>query len=164
MMPGTLTHPMVNPGNLPPASMPPAAIAISSIPILADIICLELAWLKTGAGRYMISNKAKIARLKRQLPKRSPKARSGSLTKATALTPVTSSGMEVIAARSSRPIHILPRPVFSAIASPYRASLVPANRMIARQAANFNQTKTWGSMEINNVLQAYNIGGKPVKI
>ena len=139
------THPRANPGNLSQASMPPAATTVSSMPILADIICLELAWLKIGPGRYKISSKAKIARLNIQLPKRSPTARSGSLTKATELTPVTSSGTEVITARSTRPIHILPKPVFSAIASPYRASLVPANRMITRHRVNFNQTKTWGS-------------------
>jgi len=88
----------------------------------------------------MISSIARITRLNRQLPKRLPTAKSGSLTRAAALTPVTNSGMEVTAARSTSPIHILPKPVFSAIASPYRASFVPANRMLARQAANFNQT------------------------
>jgi hypothetical protein len=107
----------------------------------ADLTCLGLAQLKIGAGRYRISKKPNMTRLNRQLPKRSPKARSGSLTKADALTAVTNSGIEVMTARSTRPIHILPKPVFSAIASPYRASLVPANRMIIKQAVNFNQTK-----------------------
>jgi hypothetical protein len=80
-------------------------------------------------------------RLNRQLPKKVPKAKSGSPTKATELTPVASSGMDVINARNTRPTHIPPRPVFSAIASPYLASFVPANRIIARQMINFNQTK-----------------------
>jgi hypothetical protein len=70
-----------------------------------------------------------------------PKARSGELTKATELTPVTISGMVVIAAMSTIPIHIRPIPVFSAMASPYRARLVPANRMMTRQERNLNQTK-----------------------
>jgi len=140
-MPGAFTQPRVNPGNLPPASIPPITTVISSMPRPAGITCLGLAWLKIDAGRYMISTKAKIARLKIQLPRRSPRARSGSLTKAAELTAETSSGTEVMAASSTRPIHIPPRPVFSAMASPYRANLVPAKKMIAKQAVNFNQTK-----------------------
>jgi len=57
--------------------------------------------------------------------------------------------MEVMMARSTSPTHILPSPVFLAIASPYRASLVPAKKMIATQAVNFNQTKNLGLLEIN---------------
>ena len=80
-----------------------------------------------------------------QLPKIVPKARSGSLTKAVALTLVASSGMEVMSARRTRPIHILPNPVFSLIASPYRTSFVPENSIMARHRRNFNQTKDWVS-------------------
>jgi len=118
IMLGTPTHPRVNPENISPPKILPAAMAASNIPMLADTICLELTLLKIGAGQYKISSTVRIARLKKQLPKRVPKAKSGSLTKAAELTPVTSSGMEVTAARKIRPIHIRPNPVFSPIASP----------------------------------------------
>jgi hypothetical protein len=88
-----------------------------------------------------MSIRAKIERLNRQLPNKVPRPKSGSPTKAAELIPVTSSGAEVMAARNIRPTHIPPKPVFSAIASPYRASFVPANKMMTRQARNFNQTK-----------------------
>jgi hypothetical protein len=142
---GIPTHPRLNPENLSPAKILPAARAISNIPIPTDSIWPRLALLRIGVPRCSTSSKARIRRLNRQLPKRVPKARSGSLTRATALTPVASSGIEVTIAKSTRPIHSLPRPVFSAIASPYRASFVPANRMITRHRINFNQTKDWGS-------------------
>jgi len=135
------THPRASPGNPSQAKILPAAIAISNTPKPADAICPELTLLKIGVGRYKISNKARMRRLKRQLPKIVPKARSGTPTKAAELTPVTSSGAEVIAARSTRPIHIPPIPVFSAIISPYLASFVPATRIMTRQRRNFNQTK-----------------------
>jgi len=141
IMLGILTHPTASPENLSPAIMPPMAIATSNISRPADTICLELALLKIGVEWCNMSSKPMMVRLKRQLPKIVPKARSGSLTRAAALTLVTNSGMEVIAARSIRPIHILPNPVFSLMASPYRASFVPENRMMARHRRNFNQTK-----------------------
>jgi len=78
--------------------------------------------------------------LKVQLPSTLPTAKSGALTKVTALTEAASSGMEVIIAMAIRPIHILPKPVFLAMASPYRASLVPENRMITTQTLNLSQT------------------------
>jgi hypothetical protein len=93
-----------------------------------------------------------MARLREQLPKRVPKAKSGKPTTAAELTPVTNSGIEVIAARSTNPIHTRPKPVFSAIASPYRASFVPANRIIARHGANLNQTKAKQSYYIDSGL------------
>jgi hypothetical protein len=116
--PGTFTHPTTDPGYLAPAQIPPATTPASTIPELAEMRCLPLARLKTGIGRDMISSKAKMTRLKRQLPKRLPTAKSGSLTRAAALTPVTNSGMEVIAERRINPTHILPTPVLSGIASP----------------------------------------------
>ena len=101
-----------------------------------------------------------MVRLNIQLPSSVPIARSGSLTRVAELTPVINSGAEVTPARSTSPIHIRPSLVFSAIASPYRASFVPANRMMTRQARNFNQTKTW----VSNVLKGYYIGGRRVKM
>jgi hypothetical protein len=83
-----------------------------------------------------------IVRLKTQLPKKSPMAKSGTFTRAAALMPVTISGMEVTRANSSMPIQMQPSPVFSAMASPYFASLVPANRITIRQKINFSQTKS----------------------
>ena len=59
-----------------------------------------------------------MVRLNMQLPKSVPKARSGNLTRAAELMPVTSSGAEVTAARKIIPIHIPPSRVFWAIASP----------------------------------------------
>ena len=137
---GMLTHPRASPENLSPAKILPAAMAISNISKPAVAMCLELALLKMGVERCKMSSKPIIIRLKRQLPKIVPKARSGSPTKAAALTLVTSSGMEVMRARRTRPIHILPKPVFSPMASPYRASFVPENKMMARHRTNFNQT------------------------
>jgi len=143
MILGIPTHPRTIPGNRAPARIPPAAIAISNMPKPTDAVCLGLASVKTGVWAWRISSKARIERLNKQLPKRVPKAKSGEggLTKATELTLVTSSGMVVIAAMSISPIHIRPKPVFSAIASPYRASFVPENKMTARHRTNFNQTK-----------------------
>ncbi len=138
---GTPTHPKANPESLSPAKILPPAMAIGNIPIPADAICSSFTSLKTGVRRCNISSKAIIVRLNMQLPNRVPSARSGSPTRATELTPVTSSGMEVMAARSTRPIHILPSPVFSAMTSPYRASFVPANRIMTRLVRNFNQSK-----------------------
>jgi hypothetical protein len=120
--------------------MLPAAMAISNTPQPVEVICLELASVKTGVWWWRISSKARMARLREQLPKRVPMAKSGSLTKAAELIPVTSSGMEVMAARSTRPIHIRPKPVFPAMASPYRASFVPANKIMARHRVNLSQT------------------------
>jgi hypothetical protein len=111
------THPRAKEENFPPAIMPPAAIAISNIPKPTDAICLGLASVKTGVCLWRISSNARIDRLKQQLPKRVPRAKSGEATKAAELTLVTSSGIEVMAARSTKPIHIRPNPVFSAIAS-----------------------------------------------
>jgi len=88
-----------------------------------------------------MSSKAIIERLKKQLPRRVPKAKSGSPTRAAELIPVTSSGIEVMAPRNIKPTQTLPRPVFSATASPYRASFVPENMIMATQERNFNQTK-----------------------
>jgi hypothetical protein len=79
-----------------------------------------------------------IAILKIQLPRRVPMPKSGSPTRETELTPVTISGMEVIRARRINPTHTLPKPVFSAIASAYRASFVPENKMITTQMINLN--------------------------
>jgi hypothetical protein len=155
------THPRANPENFCPARILPAAMAISNIPQPADTICLELAWLKSGVRRRRISSKAKMTRLRQQLPKRVPTARSGSLTKAAALTPVASSGMEVMAARSISPIHIRLRLVFSAIASPYRASFVPANKIMARHRMNLNQTNQTTDYAPNG--QSYYIESKPIK-
>ncbi|MBA7470491.1 hypothetical protein ES707_05778 [subsurface metagenome] len=138
---GMPTHPKANPESLSPAKILPPAMAMSNIPIPADAICRNFTSLKSGVRRCNISSKARIVRLNMQLPSRVPSARLGSPTKAAELTPVINSGAEVIAARSTRPIHIPPSPVFSAITSPYRASFVPANRMMTRQARNFNQTK-----------------------
>jgi hypothetical protein len=79
----------------------------------------------------------------RQLPKSMPRAKSGEATPgAAALIPVTSSGIEVTAARSTSPIHIRPRFVFSAMASPYRTSFVPAKAMTIRHRTNLTQTST----------------------
>jgi hypothetical protein len=114
---------------------------MSKIPHPADIMCLGLAWLKTGVRGWRTSIKARIERLKQQLPTSVPKAKSGEATKAAELTPVTSSGIVVMAARSTRPIHIRPKPVFSAIASPYRAKFVPENKMIATHRTNLSQIK-----------------------
>ena len=146
IMLGIPTHPKANPESLSPAKILPPAMAISNIPIPAEAICRNFTSLKNGVRRCNISSKARIVRLNMQLPSRVPSARLGSLTsgsptRVTELTPVTSSGTEVMAARSTRPIHIPPSPVFSAITSPYRASFVPANRMMTRHARNFNQTK-----------------------
>jgi len=99
--------------------MPAAAIAMSIAPQPAAAICLGLATDKTGVREWRISSKARIARLKAQLPRRVPRAKLGEWTNATELTEVTSSGMVVTKAMSTTPIHILPRPVFSAITSPY---------------------------------------------
>jgi len=151
---GSPIHPKDNPENLCPAKMPPAAIAISSIPQPADNMCSELALLKSGVRRCRTSSKARMARLMAQLPKRVPTARSGERTRATELTPVTSSGMEVIAARSNSPIQIRPTPVFSPIASPYRTAFVPANRMMTRHRTNLSQT---------NAEQSYYIEDKHIK-
>ncbi|MBA7572122.1 hypothetical protein ES708_13898 [subsurface metagenome] len=98
-------------------------------------------------------------RLKRQLPRRVPIAKSGRPTKATELMPVTNSGTEVIAASRTRPIQSPLKPVFSAIASPYLASLVPAKRMMARQARYCSQIRTCES----NMLLAYYIRSHSVK-
>jgi len=150
IMLGMPTHPRANLENLAPARIPPAAIVISNIPQPADAVCLGLASVKTGVERWRISSKARIERLNMQLPKRVPKAKSGEggLTKATELTLVTSSGIVVMAAMSTSPIHIRPKPVFSAIASPYRANFVPANRIIARHRRNLNQIKGYGSWSL----------------
>ena len=151
---GSPIHPKPNPENLCPAKMPPAATAISSIPQPADSMCSELASLKIGVRRCRISSRARITRLMAQLPKRVPTARSGEPTRAAALTPVTSSGMDVTAARSNSPIQIRPKPVFSPIASPYRTVFVPANRMMIRHRTNLNQT---------NAEQSYYIENKHIK-
>ena len=134
-------------------------MAISNIPIPASAICRNFTALKSGVRRCNISSKARIVRLNMQLPSRVPKARSGRPIRTAELTPVTSSGTDVMAAKSIRPIHIPPKPVFLAITSPYRASFVPASRMMTRQARNFNQTKVW----VNNVLKGYYIRSKLVK-
>lgn len=141
IMPGTPTHPRAKPESLSPTQILMAAMPISNIPTPADAVCLRRAWLRIGPWRKRISNRAMRVRLNRQLPKRVPMAKSGRPTRAAELTPVTSSGTEVMAASSTRPIHSPPTPVFSPIASPYRASLVPANRMMARQATYCNQTR-----------------------
>jgi len=138
---GMPTHPSVKKENLRPATIPAAAMAMSSAPQPPVMICLGLATDKTGVREWRMSSKARMERLKQQLPRRVPKARSGEWTSATELTEVTSSGMVVINAIRSTPIHIRPRPVFSAITSPYRASFVPANRITAKQTANSNQIK-----------------------
>jgi hypothetical protein len=104
-------------------------------------ICLGLATDKTGVREWRISSKARIARLKQQLPRRVPKAKSGEWTSTTELTEVTSSGIVVINAMRTTPIHMRPSPVFSAMTSPYRANFVPANKITARQMANWNQIK-----------------------
>jgi len=134
------TQPRAKSGNFSPTIIPPAAIAARSITTPANSICLELAWFRTGPLRHKMSSKAMITRLKMQLPNSVPKPKSGSPMSAAELTPVTASGIEVIIARSTRPTHILPKPVFSAIASPYRASFVPENRMITTHRINLNQT------------------------
>lgn len=54
-----------------------------------------------------------------------PTAISGTSAYVTELIPVTSSGRDVTDAMRTTPIHVLPRPVFSAIISPYLESLVP---------------------------------------
>jgi len=138
---GTPSQPKDSPENFAPTKMVMAVKPISKIPAIDDLICPILASLRTGVRRCTTSTTARIRRLKMQLPIRVPIARSGTLTRATALIPVVSSGMEVIKARSTKPIHSLPKPVLSAITSPYRASLVPANRMMARQTTNFTQTQ-----------------------
>jgi hypothetical protein len=92
---------------------------------------------------WRISSKAIIARLREQLPRMVPKAKSAEPTKPAELAPVTNSGIEVIAARSTNPIHTRPRPVFSAIASPYRANLIPANKIMARHRTNLTQTTVY---------------------
>jgi hypothetical protein len=84
---------------------------------------------------------AMVTRFNRFDPKRSPRVKSGFPIIATELIPVKSSGSEVIVARSTTPIQMRPSPVFSAIASPYLDSLVPATTMIARQTTNFIQTR-----------------------
>jgi len=116
-------------------------MAISIAPQPPVMICLGLATDSTGVREWRISSIARIKRLKQQLPRRVPKARSGEWTSATELTEVTSSGIVVTNAISTTPIHIRPNPVFSAITSPYRASFVPANKITARQMANSNQIK-----------------------
>lgn len=138
---GMPTQPNVIEENRPAAIIPAAAMAMSNAPQAADVACLGLAADSAGVRRCRISSTAKIERLKQQLPRSVPKARSGEPTSATELTEVTSSGMVVIAATSTSPIHILPNFVFSAMASPYRASLVPANKTMPKQRTNWNQIK-----------------------
>ncbi len=55
---------------------------------------------------------------------------------ATELMPVISSGRDVTLAIRIRPIHALPRPVFSAITSPYFDNLIPENTIIAEHTIN----------------------------
>ncbi len=140
IMLGMPTHPKANPEILSPAKIMSPAMVISNFPIPADAICCNFTLLKTGVRRCNISSKAKMVRLNMQLPSRVPKAKSGSPTRVAELTPAINSGVEVMAARSTSPIHILPSPVFSAMISPYRASFVPANRMMTRLVRNFNQS------------------------
>ena len=59
-----------------------------------------------------------MARLKTQLPRASPTARSGAAAIVTALSPVTSSGSEVTVAIRTMPIQLRDRPVSDASASP----------------------------------------------
>ena len=142
---GMPTHPSVKKGSPRPTSIPTAAMAMSSAPQPPVVICLGLATDNTGVRKWRMSSKAKMERLKQQLPRRVPKAKSGECTSTTELTEVTSSGMVVTNAISTTPIHIRPSPVFSAITSPYRASFVPANKITARQIANLNQIKARSS-------------------
>src|SRR5688572_21300105 len=73
------------------------------------------------------------ARLKRQLPSTAPAARFGSFNHATAETPAASSGKEVTPAIRIAPIHARPKPVFSAITSPYFESREPAQKINTAQ-------------------------------
>ena len=123
-----------------PRAIPAIATAAIMIPVIAEAMWQGLTPLSTGVGRNMISITAISIRLNIQLPRSVPTARSGILTKAAALILVISSGIDVIADSSKRPIHIRPKPLFSLMASPYRARLVPEKRIMAIHAENFNQT------------------------
>ena len=63
--------------------------------------------------------------LNTQLPSTSPTAISGTFAYVTDVIPVTNSGSEVTDAIRTTPIHALPRPVFSAMISPYFDRRVP---------------------------------------
>ena len=84
---------------------------------MADTIWLDLTIEKRGC-LILASKTERMRRLKTQLPKISPAAWFGALTKATELIPVINSGKEVTDAIKTSPIHALPITVRSAILSP----------------------------------------------
>ena len=105
-------------------------------------------WVRLAAARrelfwLAMSRRARLKRLKALAPKRFPTVKSGAPTKVTALTPLKSSGNEVIMARRMSPIQTPPRPVFSAIISPYLATFLPEKKMIRMQKINLIQTKSY---------------------
>jgi len=124
-----------------------AANAISTMPRIADWMCPPLAMAADSRGPclHTLSRIASRNRFSMLLPKMVPSARSAPScppNMATALMPVIISGREVMMASSSRPTQTPPRPVFSAMMSPYCDSFVPKKRMRMMQMAKYSQTKT----------------------
>lgn len=89
----------------------------------------------SGSG-WTASMNERIIRLNMQLPRTSPTAMSGRAASAVAPKPVNSSGRLVVAASSTTPIQLRPRPDFSPSTSPYRASRTPAKTMTVAVARN----------------------------
>jgi len=66
--------------------------------------------------------------------------KSGALTNTVLPIPVKIYGRLVVTATNTTPIHSPPKPVFSAMTSPYLATRLPLKKIIIVQIANFNQT------------------------
>jgi hypothetical protein len=84
---------------------------------MAATIWLDFTIEKRGC-LILASKTESMSKLNTQLPKISPAAKSGALTKTTELIPVINSGNEVTDAIKISPTHALPIPVRSAILSP----------------------------------------------
>ncbi len=90
----------------------------SMTPNAAERMCPRLAVTNTDVRPCIMSSMTMINRLKTQLPRTSPTAMFGASATVTELTPVASSGRDVTLASRTRPTHVPPSPVFSAMASP----------------------------------------------
>jgi hypothetical protein len=90
---------------------------------------------KMGLGPCRMSMSAITDRLKTQLPYVS-EAMSGVSARATELTPVIQFRQGGDASHEDEPDHALPRPVFSAITSPYLDRFVPQTTITPEQTMN----------------------------
>ena len=129
--------------------MPRTASAINTMPIEELKLCDGFATRRTVPLRIRPSKMTMIATLNIQLPNMFPKARLGCPI-VTAVPPVTTSGSEVIPARSKRPTHALPKFRMSLIRSASRVRRAPATEMIKPHSSNSTNIAQVGRRSPNN--------------